>query len=168
MKVKSFVVLLLITLAQSYAGITYYQGQFCDPDDIALASPETHYQYACEAYHYHDWKQAIRHFHIISVNFPDEPYYETAKYYLGVSYYFHGEYEFANHAFSDYLRTSNNPEFLDDAVSYKFSIAQAFQAGAKRHIYGSKSLPAWLDASGMAIDIYDEIITSFPCHHRPT
>jgi len=164
MKFKSLCLILLLSVAQAHAGITYYQGQFKDPDDIALNTADEHYRYACEAYHYHDWKHAIRHFHIISVNFPDHPDYDTAKYYLGVSYYYYGEPEFANQAFTNYLKGSNNPEFIEEALEYKFLIAQSFQAGAKRHMYGSKSLPAVMDASETAIEVYDEIITSFPCH----
>jgi len=165
MKIKNLCFIFFLAAAQVHGGITYYQGQFLDPDDIALASPDDHYRYACEAYHYHDWKHAIRHFHIISVNFPDQSYYEQAKFYLGVSYFYYGDYEFANQAFTDYLRCSNNPIYIEEALEYKFMIAQEFHKGAKRHMYGSKSLPAVMDAKDLAIDIYDEIITSFPAHN---
>ncbi|NGX58609.1 MAG: Outer membrane protein assembly factor BamD [Chlamydiae bacterium] len=167
MNLKNFffvAISLILPLSQIDAGLTYHKGRIVDPDDIALCSVEEHYQYGCEAYHYHDWKHAIRHFHIVSINFPDHPCCENAKFYLGVSYYYFGEHEFANTAFSNYLKSSNNPEYLEDAIEYKFLIAEEFRAGAKRHIYGSKMLPAWLPATEQSIEIYDEIITSFPCH----
>ncbi len=161
---KYLLAALLITFSCVHGGITYYQGRFVDPEDLALADADTHFRFACEAYHYHDWKQAIRHFHIISVNFPEKPYYDLSRYYLGVSYFYYGEYEFANEAFTNYLKGTNHPEFIESAIQYKYDIAQAFHSGAKRHIYGSKSLPAWLDAKELALDVYDEIITAFPCH----
>lgn len=157
--------LLACSLTPISAGITFYDGKFCDPDDIALLSCEEHFEFGCEAYYYHDWKHSIRHFHIVAYNFPDHPCADIARYYLAVSYYYYGEYEFANTAFTQYLKASGNREFLEDAIEYKFLIAEAFRANkAKRHLYGSKSLPAWMPAAELSLEIYDEIITSFPCH----
>ncbi len=156
--------LFILSSQQIQAGYTIHNGSIVDVDNLATLSAEKHYQYGCEAYHFHDWKEAVRHFHIVSYNFPDTFIGVESKFYLGVSYYYYGEYEFANHAFTDYLRCTNNPDHLEDAIEYKYLIADAFRTGAKRHIMGSKHFPAWLDATDHAIDTYDEIITAFPSH----
>ncbi len=156
--------LLGLSFQQVYGGYTIHNWNIVDVDNLATLTPEKHYQYGCEAYHFQDWKEAARHFQIVSHNFSHTQMGIESKFYLGISHFYFGEYEFANEAFSDYLRCTNNPEHLEDAIEYKYLIAQAFRAGAKRHIMGSKHLPAWLDATEQAIETYDEIITAFPCH----
>ena len=44
----------------------------------------------------------------------------------------------------------------------KFEIAEAYQNGKKKRLFGSHKMPAWLPAKEDAIPIYDEVISTMP------
>lgn len=164
-KIKFFLLAFFMFFVQTaQGGYTIRDFRFVDVDELATLPVEKHYRYGCEAYHFRDWKKAAHHFNIVSVNFPHTNEGIESKFYLGVSQFYLGEYEFANQAFTDYLKCTNNPDHLEDAIKFKFYVAEAFRSGAKRRIMGWKYFPAWLDASEEAIETYDEIISAFPCH----
>ncbi len=95
-------------------------------------------------------------------DFPDSPFTLDAHYYLGLAFFSLGDYELANKSFSDYLKTDLTPKFFDEVIHYKFEIAQAFESGSKRHLFGREHLPRWLPAYDEAIAVYDEVITAMP------
>jgi tetratricopeptide (TPR) repeat protein len=56
------------------------------------------------------------------------------------------------------------PKFFEEAIEYKFKIAQHYHKGAKKHILGMENMPKWVPAGEEAISIYDEVITALPHH----
>lgn len=92
----------------------------------------------------------------------DQPDQAETYYYAGVDYYRLSEYELANEAFNRYLTDKNSPQFFQEVMLYKFSIAEQFRCGAKRRILGKKSLPKWLSAHEEALEIYDEVVAALP------
>ncbi len=155
---------LLVVTQPVAADITFYNGAVVDAETVPTMPVEKHFQAACEAYENEAWKEAIREFYIVCLHFPKTNYAKEAYFLLGVCYYNYGEYEYASNAFSSYLKYHNNPDHIDETIGYKFAIAEKFRGGAKRRIFGSKLLPAWMDGTYLAIEIYDEIMTAFPCH----
>lgn len=111
-----------------------------------------------------NWKEAAKHFHVVSYNFPHTSYGQDAFYYLGIANYYLQEYEFANENFNQYLKCQSNPRFFQEAIEYKFYVAEQFRGGAKRHYFGTKQLPKWADGKSMALDIYDEVVAAMPSH----
>jgi outer membrane protein assembly factor BamD (BamD/ComL family) len=57
-----------------------------------------------------------------------------------------------------------SPKFFEEAIQFKFQIADQFHHGARRHVLGWESMPKWLPATEEAIAIYDEVITALPHH----
>lgn len=143
---------------------TIKDGTFCHVDDVATMSPSAHYELGMKAMDQCDWTEAARQFRIVSLEFPNSSYGPDACYYLGISYYNLDELDFANEAFSKYLKCHNNPQFFEEAISYKFDIANQFKAGAKRRFFGTKQLPKWAPGREMALEVYDEVIAAVPCH----
>lgn len=131
---------------------------------VATKDVDEHYQLACEAMDQENWYEAKRQFYIVSYNFPETAHGQHSIYLLGVSYFNLQEYDLANKAFSDYLVCMNNPPCFEQALEYKFTIANLFRDGARRHLFGSSRLPKWQTGYGIAKDIYDEIVASVPSH----
>jgi outer membrane protein assembly factor BamD (BamD/ComL family) len=124
----------------------------------------THYNAASESYNKEEWRSAAKEFEKVVFFFPDAEQASEASYYLGVCYYKMREFDFANYAFSNYLKTSDQPLFFENTIYYKYCIAEYFRKGIKKHPLTLRYLPRCLPADDLALTIYDEIIASFPNH----
>lgn len=144
------------------AAYTIKNGWIVDASEIATLPVADHYALGMQAMETLDWNEACRQFRIITVNFPTSAYGQEGFYYLGMCYFHLDEYDFANEAFSSYLKCVNNPRFFQESVQYKFQIAEKFKAGAKRRILGTKKLPKWASGASLALKIYDEVIAAVP------
>lgn len=154
----------LITVTESVqAAYVFQRGRLIDVNEAATMSAQEHFLAGSQAYEQQDWEEAAKHFSIIKVNFPTSPYAQEGYYFLGVSYYFLEEYDFANDAFSEYLMVQSNPRYFESAVEFKFCIADQLNAGAKRRILGTKKLPKWGSGENLSLQIYDEVIAAVPC-----
>lgn len=158
-----FCLSLLAADSSLQAGYTFQRGRLVDVCEAATMTVQGHYAAAAQAYEDCDWPEAVKHFSIITINFPKSAYGQESYYFLGVSHYFMEEYDFANTAFSEYLKVQANPRYFQSAVDFKFSIAEQLNAGAKRRALGTKKLPKWACGKALALEIYDEVIAAVPC-----
>lgn len=161
------VAILLTQVTQGYAeglgpGYVLRDGKPVSRKLLASESVECHFENGKNAFNAEDWGTATIEFSIVSLNFPNDPRGHLANYYLGIAYYFLEEYEFANDAFSKYLKAESHPAFFNETIEYKFAIAEAFRCGAKRRIFSSRKCPKWGDAKELTLTIYDEIIAALP------
>lgn len=124
----------------------------------------SHYNLGSEYYNKEQWKKASDHFERVIYFFPESEEAADATYFLGVCYYSMKEYDFANEAFSTYLKGSKHPPYFEDALYYKYTIAEFFRCGKKRRPGQFRYLPKWCSGQEMALTIYDEIVAAFPCH----
>lgn len=166
-KFISFVAILpfvLLAVPSLEAGYTIHKGRIVNSLEDATMSAQAHFDAGACAYNAGDWEEAYRQFNIVTINYPTSVYGQEAFYFLGVSYFFLEEYDFANEAFSEYLKVQNNPRYFQSAVEFKFSIAEQLNAGARCRPFCTKQLPKWLPGQTLALKIYDEVIAAVPCH----
>lgn len=123
-----------------------------------------HYNLGCRYYNKKAWHRASSEFEKVIFYFPCSDAAAEASYYLAVSYFEMGEFDFANEEFSNYLKASHHPAFFEDAVSYKFCIAEHFKGGKKRRPFKMRYLPKWISAQDSALTIYDEVTAALPNH----
>lgn len=129
--------------------------------DIYLSK---HYQLGCQAYNCQNWRRASAEFEKVIYFFPCSETAAEVSYYLAVCYFEMKEYDFANAEFSSYLKASHHPAFFEDAVYYKFCIAEHFRAGTKKRPFKMRYLPKWVSGYDLALTIYDEIVAALPTH----
>lgn len=164
---KTWLVCILVALSPFLLEgvITIRNGKVVTADYVATLPVEEHFNLGIAAYNQEDFEEAIHQFGIVAYCYPHSKYAPDAKLYKGISYFYHGDYEFANQEISCYIKDESHPERIEQAIEYKFLCAEAFRCGkGKRHVMGWEQMPRLLDGSALAIEIYDEIITSFPCH----
>lgn len=154
---------LILSEASTEAAYTFQRGRLVDVCEAATMSAQGHFEAGAQAYQAEDWGESAKHFSIVTINFPTSTYGQEAHYFLGVSYYFLEEYDFANTSFSEYLKVQGNPRYFQSTVEFKFSIAEQLNAGAKRRVLGTKKLPKWASGQSLALEIYDEVIATVPC-----
>lgn len=156
---------IFLSLAVSVnAGWVIQKGKFVNVDELATMSVEEHYAAGTDAIDRFDWKEVVKQFTIVYVNFPNTPYGQEAPFFVGAAYFQLGEFDFANDALSRYLKCHTNPQYFEEAIRYKFEIANRFRCGAKKRCFGTKQLPKWIPAKDLALEIYDEVIAAVPCH----
>lgn len=161
---KAIFLLILFSIVSLEGAYTVRKGALVHVDYLATFSPEEHFEAGIKAYTEYDWEETVKQFNIILYNFQDSPQAKEGYFYLGVAHFYRHDYEDANDAFSNYLKTQNHPVFLEDALRYKLEIANAFSEGARRRLLGWKIMPKILPAHDRAFTIYDEIIATYPCH----
>ena len=142
---------------------TFQRGRLVDVCEAATMSAQGHFEAGAQAYEVGDWAEAAKHFSILTIAFPTSSYGQEAYYFLGVSYYFMEEYDYANCAFSDYLKVQSNPRYFQSTIEFKFATAEQLNCGAKRRILGTRKLPKWGCGLDLALEIYDEVIAAVPC-----
>lgn len=146
------------------AAYTISNGKLMNSNEVATMSVQEHYSAAMDAYQQKDWEIVIRQATIVIKNFQGTPFAQDALYLLGVGYFQVREYELANQNLTDYLKKQTTPKYFEEAIQYKFKIAEKFHGGAKKHMLGWESMPKWIPARDEAIAIYDEVITALPHH----
>lgn len=166
MKLSPFILLILTTLFSLplQAAYTLKDGKLINSKYLATLSVQEHYSAAMEAYEKKDWEELINQATIVTKNFPTTPFAQEALYFLGVGYFEIEDYELANQNFSSYLKKQATPKHFEEAIKYKFAVAEKFQKGAKKHVMGWQNMPKWVPAREEAIAIYDEVITALPHH----
>lgn len=122
------------------------------------------YSNILKSYQKQDWRDVIFNAKCLVSYYPNSPFAIETSFYQGVAYFTLHDYDFANQAFTKYLKNETTPKFFDEAINYKYLIALKFQKGHKRHLMGSSRLPKWIPAREEALEIYDEIITTLPRH----
>jgi len=164
MKKQYFLSLCVFTamIASLDAAYTVSNGRLMDVEEVATMSVQEHHSAALEAYQQKNWEELVRQGIILTKNFPATTFAQEALFYLGVGYFNLKDYDLANHHFSKYLHRQTTPKHFEEAIQYKYKIAEQFQNGAKKHMMGWKSMPKWIPAQDEALSIYEEVITALP------
>lgn len=156
--------LLFISPILLNASYTLKDGKLMNTEIVATLSVQEHYSAILEAYQQQQWEEVIRQSLIMVNNFPDTPFAEETHFYLGIAYFHLDEFELSNRNLTCYLKKQASPKFFEEAIQFKFQIAEQFHHGAKRHVLGWESLPKWIPAREEALVIYGEVITALPHH----
>lgn len=157
-------ILIFISTLNLEATYRFKDGQFINEKEVATLSVQEHYSELLSAYQNKDYPKLVSESLILKKNFPSTPFAHEALFYLGIGYFHLGDYELANEQFSLYLKKQSTPKHFEEAIQYKFDIAEKFEKGAKKHVMGLETMPKWVSAEDDAIAIFDEVITALPNH----
>ncbi|PCI78367.1 hypothetical protein COB21_00605 [Candidatus Aerophobetes bacterium] len=108
------------------------------------------------------WREACFYGEELVARFPDSPLSFETYFTLGEASFNLASYEKANEFFTSYLKNDPSPKYFQKTLAYKFSIAEAFDKGHKKHLFGVQKLPKLLKGYEDAIALYDEVITTLP------
>src|SRR3990167_5293191 len=118
--------------------------------------------YLQEAIREEDWWGVVDYAEILSYHFPESPFAQDTAFLTGEAYFRLGQLELANEQLTAYLNRTASPKHFEEAIQYKFQIAEAFRKGAKKPLFGSHKLPKWMSGEEDALKIYDEVIAALP------
>lgn len=146
------------------ASYTVKEGKFVNTEHVATLSVQEYYAAVLEAYEQKQWEEVIHYCIILQDNFAATPFAEETTFYLGMAYFHTAELDRANHYLTRYLKKQTAPKFFEEAIQYKFHIAELYHQGAKKHLFGWSRLPKWMPAREDALAIYEEVIAALPHH----
>lgn len=164
MKIATLLIALFLPLCSLQAAYTLKKGKLIKMDYMATMSVQEHYSAALEAYDKHDWNEVVHQSLIITKNFPETPFAQEILFYIGVGYFHQREFDLSNKNLTTYLKNQTAPKHFAEAIEYKFSIAEQYQKGARKHLLGWEAMPQWMPAREEAIEIFDEVISALPHH----
>jgi outer membrane protein assembly factor BamD (BamD/ComL family) len=124
----------------------------------------THYNKGAHFFNEESWRDASNEFEKVIYFFPDSAEAAEASYFLAICYFEMKEYDFANAEFNGYLKASAQPEYFEDALNYKYYIAEKLGCGSKRRPFKYRYFPKFMEGQTLALEIYDEIVTTVPNH----
>ena len=127
-------------------------------------SLQEYYSRILDAYNDKKWDELLYYSEIVSKNYSQNKIVSESLFYLGVASFYHKNYVKANHILSDYLQKQLTPKFFEQAINYKFMIAEEFSNNTRKHMFNSRFLPRWVSAKEDAKNLYDEVISSLPHH----
>lgn len=159
-----FSLVLIASIPPVFGGYVLKNGKFTQEKTLATLPAQEHYNQGLKAIEEKNWKEAQKQFGIVTVNFSKTPLGLESFYHLGVAEFQLDELDFANEAFTNYLKLKNNPKYFQDAIVYKYEIANKLADGAKRRFLGLKRMPKWATGRTLALKIYDEVIAALPSH----
>ncbi len=158
-----FILSLLIPVL-GFSDYTISEGKLVAKEQVASEPVQEHYSAMIRAFENQEWDELAQEALIVIRNFSKTAFAKDATYFLGVAYFNQKDYEMANYQFTDYLIQQATPKYFEEAIQYKFEIAEKFRKGARKHLMGFKSMPKWAPAGSEAITIYDEVISALPHH----
>lgn len=109
-----------------------------------------------------NWWSVVDYAEIISYHFPDSPFAQDTAFLVGEAFLHLNQPMIANDYFNAYLNANSSPRRFEEAIAYKFDIAERFMQGEKKPLFNSHKAPKLLSAKEDAIDIYDEVIATLP------
>lgn len=147
-----------------HAAYVFTNGQFINVKNQATMSVENHFEKGMVAFKQGQWDEVITQMNIVSINFPDHSLGTEALYYLGVAKYQLKDLDLANKSLSAYLKNDPSKTHFEDTFRYKLSIAEQFANGARRSLFSLSALPKWQTGHGIALEVFDEIVSALPNH----
>ncbi len=159
-----YIVWAVIALSSLNAGWVVVDGQPLLKENAPYLVPQEHFAKGQEAFYNGSWATAAEHMQILANTFPETSFGQDAFFYLAVSHYHLGELDLANSELNDYLNSQTNPIYFEEAIEYKFYIAEQYRAGQRRRLFGTKTLPKWASGKENALEIYDEVLGAMPNH----
>lgn len=154
----------LFSHVASFAAYTVREGKLVNREEVPTLSAQDHYHSMMDAHEKKEWKELIKQATILNDNFQTSPFGQEAVFYLGIGHFHLEDLELANKHFSSYLKRQVTPKHFEEAIQHKFTIAEKFHLGGKKHLFGMETLPQWMPAKDDALTIYEEVITALPHH----
>ena len=154
-------ILILIVLVFASFGATSLRAVNIE-ENIEYENASDYYRRMVNSMKEDHWREASFYGEELVFLFPESPLVFETYYTLGVASFNLYELEKADHFFSSYLREDPNPKFFQKAVEYKFQIAEAFDQGYKKHLFGIHKMPKLMKANEEALALYEEVITTLP------
>lgn len=162
MKRSILLIYFLLLPFSASAAFTQVNGKWSQDRYIPTTSVQEHYDRGYQALYANNWDEALLNFTIVAIHFPESPFYNDSIFYSGICHYFKADFDFANREFDRYLTQSGKLKHFEKVFEFKYYIADYYQKGKKKHLFGLSQLPKWSSGKEEAVALLDEIVAALP------
>lgn len=110
------------------------------------------------------WNQVIDVATTMEKNYSESLFLKEVYFFLGKAYFHDGDSDLANRYFTKFLESDGASIYFEEAISYKYFIAEKFENGHYGHLFGVKVLPRLEPMWEVAYQLYDEVMYTLPRH----
>ncbi len=103
------------------------------------------------------YQKALPCFLMITHHFKNSVHYQDSLLAIGQCFFLLNQYDLANASLSEYLTQSPNKENFQLTLNLKYSIAEKYAQGYRKHLNGLEGLPRIENSTSDAYKIYDEV-----------
>jgi outer membrane protein assembly factor BamD (BamD/ComL family) len=115
-------------------------------------------------YHNKNWALVISHSSEMLKKYPESVFVKDIYFFRAIAYFHHDDPDLADQFLSKYIELGGSARYFEEALKYKYFIAEKFENGYYGHLFGVSALPRVESMWEKAYELYDEVIVSIPRH----
>jgi len=129
---------------------------------MLFGSEEEHFADLKTEFHNKDWSKVIGHSQEMLKSYPETVFMKEIYFFTAIAYYHKEDPDLANQYLTTFLEKGGSTRYFEEALKYKYFIAEKFENGYYGHLFGVAALPKMESMWESAYQLYDEVIVSIP------
>lgn len=129
---------------------------------VLFASEELEFAQIKESYQNKSWNKVISTSNDLFTKYPKSIFLKEAHFFRGVAYFKLDDPDLANKELTTFLETKGSSRHFEEAIHYKYFIAEKFENGHYGHLFGVSALPRMESMWDTAYQLYDEVAMVLP------
>lgn len=111
---------------------------------MMFASVEEDFASINESFKEKSWNKVVSQASELLRKYPDSVFVKETNYFLAVAYFNKDDPDLANRYLTTFMEKEGSSRYLEDALKYKYFIAEKFENGYYGHLFGVSALPRLL------------------------
>ncbi|MCH9621231.1 MAG: Outer membrane protein assembly factor BamD [Chlamydiia bacterium] len=129
---------------------------------LIFGSEEEQFSDLKTEFHNKEWSKVVSHSQEMIKKYPESVFSKEINFFRAVAYYHIDDPDLANQYLTAFLEMGGSTRYFEDALKYKYFIAEKFENGYYGHLFGVSALPRFESMWESAYQLYDEVIVSIP------
>lgn len=113
-------------------------------------------------YHNKEWNKVINQSSQMLTAYPESVFIKEIYFFRAIAYYHKDDPDVANQYLTKFIEMGGSARYMEEALKYKYFIAEKFENGYYGHLFGVSALPRLESMWEMAYQLYDEVIVTLP------
>ncbi len=113
-------------------------------------------------YQHKNWNKIISNSTLMLKQYPESIFSKDVLFFTAVAYFHFDDPSVSNDYLTKFLEKDGNSRYFEEALKYKYFIAEKFENGYYGHLWGVQALPRLESMWQEAYLLYDEVIMTLP------
>jgi len=129
---------------------------------LVFGSEEKLFETLKSDYEGKEWSKVLSQTEEMIKTYPETIFLKELHFFRAVAFFHQNEPDLANRCLSTFLEMEGNSRYFEEAVKYKYFIAEKFHNGYYGHLFGISAMPKLESMWETAYQLYDEVIMILP------
>lgn len=131
---------------------------------LLIASEEEEFKELKNQFEIKDWNKVINSTDEMIREYPESVFLKELYFFRGIAFFHINDPDLANKYLDKFLQMEGGSSYFEEALKYKYFIAEKFENGYYGHLFGVSALPRIESMWDTAYQLYDEVIMTLPRH----